>query len=1005
VSNIHVALVGGQGGGGGFGAGVSADLGVTGGEVFYAEVGANGAGGIPCGGGGNGGFNGGGTGGADGGGCASGGGGGGGASDLRTCSRNAGSCSGGGTSLGSRLLVAGGGGGTGGYGNDFCGGGGAGGPGDTDGSAGADPCNPGSGGGGSSGENGGTGGTRGNSFGVLFGGTGGDGSAGTGGTGGSGVGNTCCGGGGGGGGGGYVGGGGGGGGANAVSGGGGGGGSSYVDPSASNGSIGTDSTGTPSIVITYTVITDQDPPAVTVSFTPDGSNGWFKTSPATGTVSADDSSNGDSNVTDIQCSGAAVGTITGLGTPTASAPITVSSQGTTSVSCTATDSATNNGAGPGSSPSASVKLDSVAPGVSRNAGADSCGTPGNSGWCRGTQTAGFSASDATSGVASPCSGASCNFTQSSSTNGGSVSIASGSVCDVAGNCNSGTSATGFKIDTVAPGVSLNGAANNCGTPGNSGWCKGTQTAGFTASDATSGVTSPCSGASCNFTQSTSTNGSSVSIASGPVCDVAGNCNAGTNATGFQIDSVAPTVSRNAGADSCGTPGNSGWCRGTQTAGFSASDATSGVTSPCSGASCNFTQSSSTNGSSVSIASGSVCDVAGNCNAGTSATGYKIDTIAPTAGITNVSAPADGTLATQSFSSFPATVGAQPVTLSGTDSDATSGISSVTVEGGGATLGAGTWSKAGLPLSTGSNTLHVVATDVAGNSTSPTAGVTLNLDLDGDGIANNIDQSPNTVSNAFSDVARGGTTSGTLLLVPAGMTATIVDAPSPQGVQVTVTGPASGRVRLQMTGKGSQTSLAPGTYIETDPNVSTTLQTISGLGEFQFTLNGSTTLVDIPTGSTAMLNETVSNGVDTQVSVDDEVGPITINGQPVSPGTNLVLGALTGNTLTVLGAKFNYVGTFTLGQGSNGINPLTEFVSINLGPLSCAFEPGSFKKGSGGFTGSGTFGGVKVAVVLTPVATKKYSVSVSGSPSPSFPSQVPVQILVGDDSASTVVARH
>ncbi len=397
--------------------------------------------------------------------------------------------------------------------------------------------------------------------------------------------------------------------------------------------------------------------------------------------------------------------------------------------------------------------------------------------------------------------------------------------------------------------------------------------------------------------------------------------------------------------------------------------------------------------------------AGNCNAGTNATGYKIDTVAPTVGITNVSAPADGTLATQSFSSFPATVGAQPVTLSGTDSDGTSGISSVTVEGGGATLGSGTWSKASLPLSSGSNTLHVVATDVAGNTTSPTAGVTLNLDLDGDGIANNIDQSPNTVSTLFTDTARGGTTSGAILLVPAGMTATIVDAASPQGVQVTVTGPASGRVRLQMTGKGSQTSLAPGTYIETDPNVSTTLQTVSGLGEFQFTLNGSTTLVDIPTGSTAMLNETVSNGVDTQVSIDDEVGPITINGQPVSPGTNLVLGTLTGNSLTVAGGKFSYSGMFTLGAASNGINPLTEFVSINLGPVSCAFAPGSFKKGSGGFTASGTFGGVKVSVVLAPAGTKKYSVSVTGSPSPSFPSQVPVQILVGDDSASTVVARH
>jgi hypothetical protein len=221
----------------------------------------------------------------------------------------------------------------------------------------------------------------------------------------------------------------------------------------------------------------------------------------------------------------------------------------------------------------------------------------------------------------------------------------------------------------------------------------------------------------------------------------------------------------------------------------------------------------------------------------------------------------------------------------------------------------------------------------------------------------------------------------------------------------VTGPAAGRVKLQMTGKGSQTSLAPGTYVETDPDLTTTLETISGLGEFQFTLNGSTTLVDVPTGATADLTETISNGVITQAVVDAVEGTITINGQPVTAGTNLVLGTLTKNSLVVSGGKFSYVGTLTLGQTSNGIKPLTEAVAIQVGPLSCSFPAGSFKKGSSGFTANGTFGGVKVSVVITPVTSTKYTVNITGSPSPSLPAQVPVQILIGDDSASTVVARH
>jgi hypothetical protein len=49
--------------------------------------------------------------------------------------------------------------------------------------------------------------------------------------------------------------------------------------------------------------------------------------------------------------------------------------------------------------------------------------------------------------------------------------------------------------------------------------------GFAAGDGTSGIASPCTagpGAVCPFTQSTATEGSAVTIASGPVTDGAGN---------------------------------------------------------------------------------------------------------------------------------------------------------------------------------------------------------------------------------------------------------------------------------------------------------------------------------------------------------------------------------------------------------------------------------------------------------------------------------------------------
>ena len=118
-----------------------------------------------------------------------------------------------------------------------------------------------------------------------------------------------------------------------------------------------------------------------------------------------------------------------------------------------------------------------------------------------------------------------------------------------------------------------------------------------------------------------------------------------NPTGFTwtVDTTPPTVTRNTTLDACSVPGANGWCRGTQTAGFSASDAGSGVVSPCSGAACSFTQTSAANGSAVSIASGQLCDAAGNCASGISAGPFKIDSAAPTASITTPASGATYTL--------------------------------------------------------------------------------------------------------------------------------------------------------------------------------------------------------------------------------------------------------------------------------------------------------------------------------------------------------------------------
>jgi hypothetical protein len=229
ITSVHVVAVGGRGGTGtgnvapgGFGARVGADLAVTPGQILFIEVGGNGGNGLGFL-GGDGGFNGGGGESVASESSGSGGGGGGGASDVRLISRAQGG------TLDSRLLIAGGGGGSGGAGF---------------GAAGAAAGQDAAAGGGSEGGGGGTRGTASaGGKGQSYQGT--NGSAGSGGDGGYSE-QKAGGGGGGGGGGGLFGGGGGGGSHNVASGGGGGGGGS-----SAGGPVALDTTGVPSVTISF----------------------------------------------------------------------------------------------------------------------------------------------------------------------------------------------------------------------------------------------------------------------------------------------------------------------------------------------------------------------------------------------------------------------------------------------------------------------------------------------------------------------------------------------------------------------------------------------------------------------------------------------------------------------------------------------------------------------------------------------------------------------------------
>jgi hypothetical protein len=103
---------------------------------------------------------------------------------------------------------------------------------------------------------------------------------------------------------------------------------------------------------------DITPPEVNISFpTPDGSAGWFITSPVVGNVTATD----PSYVTAIDVTGATLSDVIGLGTTTASGTLTVSAEGINDIIATATDGVGNTGAAPGSSNNETIKIDTQKP--------------------------------------------------------------------------------------------------------------------------------------------------------------------------------------------------------------------------------------------------------------------------------------------------------------------------------------------------------------------------------------------------------------------------------------------------------------------------------------------------------------------------------------------------------------------------------------------------------------------------------------------------------------------
>ena len=158
------------------------------------------------------------------------------------------------------------------------------------------------------------------------------------------------------------------------------------------------------------------------------------------------------------------------------------------------------------------------------------------------------------------------------------------------------------------------------------------------------------------------------------------------------------------------------------------------------------------------------------------------------------------------------------------------------------------------------------------------------DVDDDGVANGID----TGNGSFSD---GDGTSGQVQQpVPAGLTVLVEDI-APAGVRISVTGSASAKATFTVCGYPGTLALAAGGVIELTCG-SVLVRVAHGVAEF--TLNAGATIVSVPAGVTAKLDQTATGALTLQ---NQGGGSVTI----VTAGiTTAIQAGTTGDVLSPAG---------------------------------------------------------------------------------------------------------
>jgi glucodextranase-like protein len=369
-------------------------------------------------------------------------------------------------------------------------------------------------------------------------------------------------------------------------------------------------------------------------------------------------------------------TIETTGADTISGPVTCTGdqhQAIETVSQTFTGSCVNSAGLAGNTAPLTVKLDKTGPSATLTA----TGTLGANGWYTSDVTVDTKGTDS---VSSPvvCT---ADQTQTEETTGEHFT---GSCTNDAGLSTDATPLT-VRLDKTAPSATLTAA----GTLGANGWYTSNVTVETTGADTISGLVT------CTAIQS-QTNETTGHEFGGSCTNGAGLIGAASPLT-VKLDKTAPSATLTAS----GSQGTNGWFLDDVTVKTTGADTISGPVT-CTP---DQLQTAETAGQSFNGACTNRAGLIGNATSLV----VKLDKTNPSVAIT---APAGGS-----------TTIATAVTVSGTDGDATSGIAGVTVNGVPATFGSGSFTKTGIALACGSNTLTAVATDQAGRTSTDSIAIT------------------------------------------------------------------------------------------------------------------------------------------------------------------------------------------------------------------------------------------------------------------------------------------